>query len=225
MAPSIYVREPVDRIDSKARGCALPAGPQARKSQQRWPWSPPPLAPPRPLAATRRLLPYRGSAVSAAGWLRVRPPRTPDQVAAGSALPAVWVPAGSLHPSAQGPGCLGSTRSSRRRPSPDARGEGGDTGRGGGNGGVGWGEARLSDPRGGGGAESHGRGAGAFLPAQATSVQLTAAAGSERLPRTACTGRGSVLGGQSARVPAWPSTLSPGSQFPPGTRGACLILV
>lgn len=45
-------------------------------------------------------------------------------------------------------------------------------------GGWGGGEARLSDPRGGGGAESHGRGAGAFLPAQASSVQLTAAAGS-----------------------------------------------
>lgn len=36
--------------------------------------------------------------------------------------------------------------------------------------------ARL-DPRGGGGAESHGCGTGAFLPAQETSVQLTATVG------------------------------------------------
>lgn len=32
-----------------------------------------------------------------------------------------------------------------------------------------------------------------------------------RLPRTECSGRGSAL---ESRVPAWPSTLSPGSQFP-----------
>lgn len=209
-----------------ARGPALRAGPQARQSRQRWTWPLPPLRlrdpSPQPGVSYRT-----GAALSAAGWLRVRPPRTLAQVAAGSALPAVWVPAGSLHPGTQGRGCLGSTRSSRRRPSPDARGEGGDTGRGGGNGGGG-GEklGARRDPRGGGGAESHGRGAGTFLPAQATLVQLTAAAGSGELAQDLCAQGGAQpwAGGARGSLPG-PAHLLQGLSFPPGTGGACLILV
>lgn len=180
---------------------------------------------PRPSPAS---LTVWGSSVSEAGRLRARPPRTPAQVAAGSALGAVWVSAGSLHPSAQGRGCLRSTRSSRRRPSPVARGEGGDTGWGGGNGGWG-GEKRGArlNPRGGGGAESHGRGAGAFLPAQETSVQLTAAAaGAGEVARDCVHSEGLSRGPpEMPRVPLAQHTFSRGSVSPPGTRGTCLILV
>lgn len=182
--------------------------------------------PARPLAPARRLLPYRGRSVSEAGQLRARPPRTPAQVAAGSALRAVWVSAGSLHPSAQGRGCLGSTRSSRRRPSPVARGEGGDTGWGGGNGGVGRSEA-LARTQGEGAARSPtGVGPGPFSQRrQETSVQLTGAAGAGEVAQDGVHREGLGGGRLRCRRSYWPSTLSLGFSFPPGTRRICLILV
>lgn len=55
-------------------------------------------------------------------------------------------------------------------------------------------------------------------------MQLTAAAGAGRLPRTSCIGRGSALG----RWDLGPTGLAhflPGLSFPPGTGGTYLILV
>lgn len=117
--------------------------------------------------------------MSEASRLRARPPQTPAQVATGSALRAVWVSAGSVrYILARKVGAASvqpAPPAAARRPSPVGKAgtPAGEAGMGGGGEKRG---ARL-DPRGGGGAESHGRGAGAFLHAQETSVQLTAKAG------------------------------------------------
>lgn len=103
---------------------------------------------PAPLA--QRLLPHAGCAACAARRLRARSPLSPAEVSASAgapdpaASPAVRtapVPAGSLHRTAQGPGC--SRR--RRRPSPAGKAgtRAGEAGRGEGKRGA------CLDPRGG----------------------------------------------------------------------------
>lgn len=107
-----------------------------------------------------------------------------------------------------------------RRPSPVARGEGGDTGWGGGNGGVGRSEA-LAWTQGEGAARSPtGVGPGPFSPRRRRRCSSPPQSGLERLPRTAYIGRGSTVGCLRCLGSHWPSTLSPGAQFPtPHSRG------
>lgn len=127
--------------------------------------------------------------------------RAPDP-AASPAVRAALVPAGSLHPSEQGPGCLGRARSScRRHPSPAGKAgtRAWEAGRGEGK------RGSCLDQRGGGGAQSGWLGVRASLEAQAGVVGVADGRG----PRTANAAQDSVHGG-GARPHADEATASPG---------------
>lgn len=225
MARSICAREPVPRVASKARGSALPAGPQARRSQQRWLGRLLPLhlrdPSPQPGVSYRTGAALCLRLVGSGFALRELQIRLPPALLCrqcGSPpvryIPARKVGAASVQPAPP---------AAARRPTPAGKAgtPAGEAGMGG------WGGEKLgSRTRGEGAARSPtGVGQGPFCPLRRRRCSSRPRPGPERLHRTPCTGRGSALGRRSPRVPAWPSTLSPGSQFPPGTRGACLILV
>lgn len=185
----------------------------ARRNQQLWTWPPPclrlrdPSAQPGVSYRTGAALCLRlvGSGLARRG-LRLR--WLPALLCAQCGSPPVhYIPERKVGAASVQPAPPAAARR------PVARGEGGDTGWGGGNGGVGRNEA-LSWTQGEGAARSPtGVGPGPFFPRRRRRCSSQPQPGQE-VAQDCVHRRGSAVGRLRCLGSHWPSTLSPGAQFP-----------